>query len=897
MQQQIKIAVWNANGLAQHGLEVKHFLLNHKIDIMLISEAHFTEKTYLKIPNYIIYITRRPDGKAFGGSAIIIKQKIKHHVLENLSEDFIQATSIAVDEWAGKLVLSAVYCPPRHQITKDQFKSYFSKLGPRFIAGGDYNAKHTLWGSRLITPKGRQLFQAMKEFNLSHISTGHPTYWPTDLTKIPDLIDFCITKGINERHIKAEPCFDLSSDHSPIIVTLSTSLQPKISSMKLHNKSTNWELFRVKVTSSIDLKIPLRNKEDIENAADMFNQILTKSTKESTHFTTEGNEILRKSANNIMELIKEKRALRKKWQVTRFPADKSKLNKITKELKNALYIERNEGIQNYLRQLSPTQFSDYSLWKATKNLKKPQDRNPPIKKTDGTWAKSDNEKAEEFAKHLAEVFKPFERTVPIEAEDIIHQYLTNPIVEQFSTRINKKEVKKTILKEIHSKKAPGLDFITGKILKELPDLGFSLLTMIFNAIIRIGHFPKQWKRAEIILVQKPGKPDTELTSYRPISLLPITSKVFEKILAKHIISSMEDNHQIPPHQFGFRQKHSTIEQVHRVVNQIKSDLDTKKYCSAVFLDITQAFDKVWHPGLLYKIRKLIPQHFNVLKSYIENRQFTVKHRGVISSIQSINSGVPQGSVLGPILYIMYTYDIPLSSNTTTATFADDTAIMASHEDPYIASQRIQTHLNKLETWLHIWRIKVNETKSTHITFTNRTRNCPPVKLNDCQLPHVEDIKYLGMHLDRRLTWKKHIWTKRKQLGIKYTKMYWLMGKKSEMTLDNKVLLYQSILKPIWTYGIQLWGSASLTNIEIIQRFQSKVLRNIANAPYYVPNWMLHEDLQTKTVKEEITLTSRKYHRRLLAHPNALASEIVNQQGYNRLKRTDPLDLPNRFSIT
>jgi hypothetical protein len=132
-------------------------------------------------------------------------------------------------------------------------------------------------------------------------------------------------------------------------------------------------------------------------------------------------------------------------------------------------------------------------------------------------------------------------------------------------------------------------------------------------------------------------------------------------------------------------------------------------------------------------------------------------------------------------------------------------------------------------------MKVNETKSTHVTFTTRRATCPPVKISDVQLPHSDEVKYLGLHLNRRLAWRKHIFTKRKQLGLTLTKMHWLLGRKSQLSTTNKLLLYKTILKPILTYGIQLWGTASTSNIEILERFQSKVLRIIVDAPWYVPN--------------------------------------------------------------
>jgi hypothetical protein len=126
----------------------------------------------------------------------------------------------------------------------------------------------------------------------------------------------------------------------------------------------------------------------------------------------------------------------------------------------------------------------------------------------------------------------------------------------------------------------------------LPTIGIKYLTKLFNAVLLKGYFRAQWKVTQIILILKPGKPRSELTSYRPISLLPIVSKVFEKILLKRLLPVVENNRLILNHQFGFRQKHSTIEQTHRIVQRINEALENKQYCSAAFLDISQAFDKV-----------------------------------------------------------------------------------------------------------------------------------------------------------------------------------------------------------------------------------------------------------------------------------------------------------------
>lgn len=895
----LKIAVWNANGLAQHIQHIKIFLLKQDIDIMLISETHFTKKSYFKIPKYVIYDTQHPDGTAHGGTAVIIKNTIKHHIVEEYKQNHLQATSISVEEWNGPIIIASIYCPPKYAIKKEMFQQFYDTLGPRFIAGGDYNAKHTHWGSRLITPKGRELLKTMDANNLDYISTGEPTYWPTDPARLPDVIDFCITKGIPKSRFKVESCLDLlSSDHTPIIVTLSTQIITIEKPLSLTNKSTNWQKFCEFLDETLILDIPLKTNLDIDKATEH----LTQSIQQAAWYSTPEPKTIEPISYNCPALVKqkidEKRKLRKVWQRTRAPQDKSTLNKTIKELKHLLETNSNMAIQNYLQNLSATKSSDYSLWKATRRLNKSQEVNPPIRKKDGSWARSNIEKANLFAEHLADVFKPFESEVPSEEEAKVHEYLDSPDQLEIPIKPFKiTEVRKMINKNLNSKKSPGYDLITGEIIKKLPNASIRYITQLFNAILRLEYFPMQWKVAQIILIPKPGKSPNNLTSYRPISLLPTLSKLLEKMILKRLLPIIEERCLIPNHQFGFRQQHSTIEQVHRVANTIYKALETENYCAAAFLDVSQAFDKVWIAGLLYKLKKFLPHNlYRLIKSYLLERHYLVKHRDEHTSLFPINSGVPQGSVLGPILYILHTADLPTMKNTVTATFADDTTLLAIHQNPTIASEMLQRHLDEIQKWLKKWRIKVNETKSAQVTFAMGKKTCPPVYLNKKQLPQEDDAKYLGIHLDKRLTWGKHILTKRKQLGRKLTKYSWLMGKKSRLSHENKLLIYKSILKPVWTYGIQLWGSASKSNIEILQRFQSKVLRMIVDAPWYVPNELIQRDLQIKSVQEEITNYSKNYFDRLSAHPNTLAVELTKDSKVHRLKKFRPSDLTSRFKL-
>ena len=206
--------------------------------------------------------------------------------------------------------------------------------------------------------------------------------------------------------------------------------------------------------------------------------------------------------------------------------------------------------------------------------------------------------------------------------------------------------------------------------------------------------------------------------------MPILYKICEKLIIKRLNEILQDKKIIPEHQFGFRNQHSTIEQVNRVVSVIRNTFENYSYCTTVFLDVAQAFDKVWHEGLLYKLSKIVSKNlYCLLKSYLCNRMFQVKINNEVTELYPIKAGVPQGSVLGPILYVIYTADIPSMKGITLGTYADDTTIIATHKNPTIASLMLQNYLFKLQQWFKTWRIVVNENKSTQVTFTLRKETC------------------------------------------------------------------------------------------------------------------------------------------------------------------------------
>lgn len=444
-------------------------MAEHKLDVILISEAHCTDNSNVKIKGFQTYITNHPDGTSHAGTAVIIRDKIKHHLLPEYKTEQIQATTVAIQDRCGYFNVSSVYCPPKHRIDSDLFSQFFSSLGNRFIAGGDWNSKHVHWGSRLITTRGRQLKLSVDKNHLSTIAPTEPTNWPADHNRIPDILDFFIIKGLSTLYMKIETCNDGSSDHIPVLLTISSTIIEVANPPGLCNRHTDWYSFREHIEENLDLNIRLKEPEEIETAVIKFTNLIQVAAWKCTPVI----EHRKKHTNvpmGIRSMIQEKRRLRRVWQLSRHPQDKTAPNKAIVVLKEALKNANDLTMQAKLESLTATRATNYSLWKMTRSCDRPNIPRGPIKKGND-WARTNQDKADVFAEHLASVFKPNE-TLDNSSEEYADHILEQDFQMDLPPKpVSPTEVIKTI-KRLDSKKAPGYDRITKEILLELPKKAF-----------------------------------------------------------------------------------------------------------------------------------------------------------------------------------------------------------------------------------------------------------------------------------------------------------------------------------------------------------------------------------------------------------------------------------------
>lgn len=892
----LKISCFNANGLVLRKDEISNYVIDNDFDIMLISETHLAKGQHYpgKPQNYSFFRADHPSDTCRGGAGLLIKNSIRFSFDPKftVTSESIQAVGVTVATNTGNVFVAAVYCPPNCPDTNQEcFSRFFQGVPHRFIIGGDWNAKHRSFGCRLTTTKGRHLRASLIETGGTAVSDGFPTHYPTDTSKQPDILDFFVVRGLSRNYLAVGSELEMTSDHIPIQLVLHQFVILKTSNY-VTNAHTNWDYYRQLLNSSISGN-PIDSVDRLETEAESIANLIISAASDSTPVIkyTKSQYGL---PSELRNLIKLRRRLRAKWHNSRHYADRSNFNRISRITTSKISEFRESKTFRFLQNLTPFENTNYSLYKATKYLKKTQSFSEPLQRPDGSWTKTNQEKTNEFSRHLAQVFRPhqdIQSDIDVEAEKLE----INPSPPDYLAPISREEVADMIRYKIKERKAPGMDLVTGEMLKQLPRKAMKRLADIFSAALELRWVPSVWKKAEVILIPKSGKPTQLASSYRPISLLSIIGKLFERLYLKRLQPIINERKIIPDHQFGFRKQHSTVEQIHRLVDLINKSMDAGIVCSIAFLDIAQAFDRVWLEGLALKIYKLLPlNHFEILTSYLNGRSFRVRYEECFSDFLSILAGVPQGSVLGPVLFLLYMYDFPKIKGTRLTKFADDTAISAIGSCQKQANVHLQKALNAAGKFCKDWRTKINTSKSQHCTYSLlNSKKYSPVFLDGNSIPPVESANYLGMHLDTKLTFGKHVLNKRNQVNKKYLRMYWMLRHGSGVSLRNKLTLYNAILKPIWMYGSQLWGSAAPTHIKSIQTLQNKILRGISGVKWddYIESDVIHRILGVPSVEDSIRKLTFSYANRLASHPNDKAYKLLDsyRDSVRRLKKRRPLD--------
>ena len=465
----------------------------------------------------------------------------------------------------------------------------------------------------------------------------------------------------------------------------------------------------------------------------------------------------------------------------------------------------------------------------------------------------------------------------------------------FCTPTDPFEVHK-VLMSFKSNKSPGADDISPKILKEISFDIIGPLAHIFNLSFISGTVPDSLKLAKVIPVFKKGD-RTQPGNYRPISLLTVFDKILEKLMCKRLCNFLELHHILYDFQFGFRKHHSTALALMEVLDNIYEQLDKRKYIIGIYLDLQKAFDTVNHDILLYKlsnygIRGVVHQWF---KSYLTGRKQFTALGGFCSETALVSTGVPQGSVLGPLLFLLYINDIYKAiPNAKVKLFADDTNLFLCDKNLASLFSSANENLKCLHKWFVANKLSLNVTKTCYSVFG--TNECQlqdldlKLVINGENIERVDSCKYLGIIIDSDMSWKEHIDFVYKKI-IKFTSIFYKI--RTNLNADVLKMLYFAFVYPHLLYGIEIYGNTNPSNINRLKILNNKILRILQKRPRRTHVIDLYKSYSTLPIdllhKYQILLFVHKYAHHSNRLPVVFASYFIQNKLIHQYDTRDKCD--------
>ena len=398
--------------------------------------------------------------------------------------------------------------------------------------------------------------------------------------------------------------------------------------------------------------------------------------------------------------------------------------------------------------------------------------------------------------------------------------------------------------------APGCDDVTAECLKFAIENMIEPLTYLINFSFRDGRFPDELKIAKVKPLYKANDP-TMFSNYRPVSLLPVFSKLYERVMYDRLVRFLNKYDLLYKYQFGFRYQHSTYMAMMILLDNITTALDNGDYAIGVFLDFQKAFDTVNHHILLeklfnYGIRGVA---HDWIRSYLNNRKQYVEYQNTSSEQKLIRCGVPQGSILGPLLFLIYINDLANTSELfLSILFADDSNLICTGPNLNKLIHQINTEMVKICDWLNSNKLSLHVGKTNYMIFAPKGKSIVTdidIVINNTPIKRIDQVKFLGIIIDDKLTWSAHT----RYIKGKIAKGFGILLKARKVfNKDTLVTLYYSMIYPYLSYCIHIWGSAYYCHLKDLTIMQKRIVRVVSGVPPLSHTESLFTDLKILPIR-------------------------------------------------
>ena len=804
---------------------MEEVVLTENYDIIGVTESWLNteNRDFLaeyNLPGYSIFEKSRTDKKG-GGILLYVKDHLNPVQLPKPQIANIDTLYLLLKDNLGKkIVIGLIYRPPAQPVPTDrEIYEQISEIcnNEDTVLMGDFNLPVQKWGEQINCHNGQDLYANLQESSLTqlvHSPTRGNNILDLVLTTNSDLIENLI---VDEEFSK--------SDHRAITFNLKfKSKKSNISNEKIPDfRRANFQKLS-EILAGTDWS-HLNNINDVNAQWRFFTETYVKAVQESIPFKKRRIDHKIKPkwwTNEIANCLREKKNAHDRLKIlnndeerTKFTDLRRKAKKLINQSKRSLELR----IANQSK-VNPKEFYQYTREKrvVTSTI-------GPLTNNNGTFTQDEHEMSNILNTFFASVFTT-EDTCDIPVPSAV-QVDNNNFLTDIS--ITENDVLKCI-DRLKPNTSPGPDTISSRVLKEAKNEFIKPLTEIFNKSLQLGILPDDWKLANVTPIFKKGSKSLP-SNYRPISLTSIVCKMLETLIRDKLVNHLEENKLLRDTQHGFRNKRSCLTNLLDFFYDVFNQYDDSKAVDIIYLDFQKAFDKVPHKRLLVKLKAhgIDGMVLRWIENWLCERKQRVVINGKSSNWTSVTSGVPQGSVLGPILFLVYINDIDEGLTCIISKFADDTKI-ANTVYSNDQAKEMQANLDKLSNWAKTWQMRFNtdKCKVLHIGYRNEEAS---YFMDGSQLKSTDRETDLGVTVTNNLKPSQQC----SEVVKKANKLVGFIGRSIEYKSKATIItLYNSLVRPIMEYCVQAWCPyyrKDIDKLERVQRRVTKMIPSLRNKPY------------------------------------------------------------------